>query len=182
MAPPDLPLSPMPVALIPRPGILPMTDASEAELRERLVAEALSWVGTPYRQLGATKGVAIDCSMLLVRVMIDAGIVEEFDPRPYPPNWFLHRDDERYVDWMGTIAAEVETPKPGDIVLFRMGRAFAHSGFIVDDDHLLHAFADERQCNRSLLSLPILRYADRRGQTLRQRKFFDFFARLRGVA
>lgn len=173
----DIP-SPLPIVLTPCPGVLPLTPAREVELRAKLVAEALTWVGTPYRQLGATKGVAIDCSMLLVRVMIDAGIVEHFDPRPYPPNWFLHRDDERYIDWMETIAQRVQTPRPGDIDVMKIGRAFAHSGFIVDDDHLVHAFADEGRCIMSPRHHPFLLYADRNGKMAREHRYFDFLAGL----
>lgn len=177
--PPPLPLSPLPKALIPCPGVLPLTEEREAELRATLISEALSWVGTPYRQLGATKGVSVDCSMLLVRVLIDAGIVEEFDPRPYPPAWFLHRADERYIDWLSTVAVEVIRPRPGDIVAMRMGRAFAHSGFIVHDDHLVHAFADEGYCNMTPLKHPLIEYADRYGRITRPKRYFDVFAKLR---
>jgi cell wall-associated NlpC family hydrolase len=177
--PPPLPLSPLPFRLTPCKAIFPLTEARESELRARLIAEALSWVGTPYRQLGATKGVAVDCSMLLVRAMVDAGVVEDFDPRPYPPAWFLHRDDERYIDWLATIAVEVETPKPGDIIALKMGRAFAHSGFIVDAEHLVHAFADEKVCNVTPRFHPLILWADRRGTIARPKRYFDFFARLR---
>lgn len=177
--PPPLPLSPMPARLVPRPDVYPLTEEREAELRARVIAEAVSWVGTPYRQLGATKGIAVDCSMLLVRAMIDAGVVEEFDPRPYPPAWFLHRDDERYIDWLATIAVEVETPKPGDIIAMKMGRAFAHSGIIIDAEHLVHAFADERICNISPLRNPLIAWINPRRMIPRPKRYFDFFARLR---
>lgn len=179
MTSPPLLDSPLPIDLVPCAAIFPLTEARESELRERLIAEALSWVGTPYRQLGATKGVSVDCSMLLVRVVIEAGIVEDFDPRPYPPSWFLHRGDERYIDWLASAAIEVETPRPGDIAAFRVGRAFAHSGFIVDDDHLVHAFADEGRCNLTPRRHPMLAWADRRGRIPRPTRYFDIFARLR---
>jgi cell wall-associated NlpC family hydrolase len=177
--PPPLPLAPMPFRLKPRADVFPLTEEREVELRARIIAEALSWVGTPYRQLGATKGVAVDCSMLLVRAMIDAGIVEEFDPRPYPPAWFLHREDERYIDWLAAVAVEVDTPKPGDIIAMKMGRAFAHSGFIVDAEHVVHAFAAEQICNVSPLHHPNIMWFDRRGTIPRPKRYFDYFARLR---
>jgi cell wall-associated NlpC family hydrolase len=176
--PPALPLAPLPLALIPCAGLVPLSAEVEVALRAKLVAEALTWVGTPYRQLGATKGIAVDCSMLLVRAMIDAGIVEEFDPRPYPPAWFLHRDDERYIDWMATVAVEVSTPQPGDVDVMKIGRAFAHSGYIVDADHIVHAFADEKVCNLSPRRHPFLLYANKAG-ALREHRYFDLFAKLR---
>lgn len=173
-SPPAVP-APTPIALRARPEIFPLTPEREAELRARVIAEALSWVGTPYRQLGATKGAAVDCSMLLVRAVIDAGIVEEFDPRPYPPLWFMHQNDERYVNWLEVMCAPVLVPQPGDIVAVRFGRAFAHSGLIIDSEHLVHAFAQEGICCVSPLRHPTLLY---NGGKLRERRYFDMFPKL----
>lgn len=172
-------LSPLPAALIPGPDVLPLTPAKEMMLRALLVSEALSWVGTPYRQMGATKGAAVDCSMLLVRAMVDAGIVEDFDPRPYPPLWFLHREDERYIEWLAKIAEPVEVPQPGDMIAYKIGRAFAHSGIIVDAEHLVHAFVEDGRCNVSPLRHPRLMFADRVGKVRRETRCFDLFARIR---
>jgi len=52
-------------------------------MREKIVAEARSWIGTPYHNCADIKGVGVDCGMLLVRVFVDLGLVEPFDPRPY---------------------------------------------------------------------------------------------------
>jgi len=163
----------------PRKEIFPLTAEKEVELRKAFIQEALTWVGTPYRQLGATKGVAVDCSMLLVRASIDSGIMEEWDPRPYPPLWFLHRDDERYLKWIEMFAKPTEQFRAGDIVAIRFGRAFAHSGILVDSEHLVHAFAHDNICIVSPLNHSVLLYADRTGNTLRPRKYFDVFARMR---
>lgn len=171
--------SPLPISLMPCPGVFPLTAARETALRTALMAEARSWIGTPYRQLGATKGVAVDCSMLLVRCLVNAGIVEDFDPRPYPPAWFLHQEDERYIDWLGVVGLEVTAPLAGDVVAFRIGRAFAHSGLISDPTHLIHAFADDGQVRESSLAIPALAFANRRDNTPRARRFYDLFARLR---
>jgi cell wall-associated NlpC family hydrolase len=169
----------LPSRLIPCAAIYPLTSEREAMLRAKLVAEARSWIGTPYRQLGDTKGIAVDCSMLLVRCVVDAGLVEPFDPRPYPPAWFLHRDDERYIDWLGIVGVEIETPQAGDFVSFKIGRAFAHSGIVIDPEHLVHAFADEKQVNESPLRHPALAYMGHGAAHKRPRRCFDFFARLR---
>jgi|SRR6516164_1784678 cell wall-associated NlpC family hydrolase len=174
-------IEPTPFRLIPRPTIYPLTAEREAELRRQVVAEALSWVGTPYRQLGATRGIAVDCSMLIVRTLIEVGVVEDFDPRPYPPLWFLHREDERYIGWLEKTTNEVREPQPADIVAIRIGRAFAHSGFYVGGGQIVHAFAEEGRCTVTPLRNPLLLYADRVGKILRPRRFFDLFAGLRAL-
>lgn len=136
-------------------GILPFSLQSELEQRDRVIGEAKSWVGTPYRQQGAQKGVAVDCSMLLVRCFVDAGILEEFDPRPYPPDWYLHKSEERYLHWMDTVGVETDNPKPGDIILFKFGRCFSHSGIISRPGYIIHAFAKLRVCVETELKFGI---------------------------
>ena len=65
--------------------------------RAAVVAEARSWIGTPYHHAADVKGHGVDCALLLVRVYCDLGLVEPFDPRPYTRDWFLHRSEERYL-------------------------------------------------------------------------------------
>ena len=174
-----LPPMRLPPDFTPGPGILPLTHEKEAALRLALIAEARTWTGTPYRQLGDVKGVSCDCSMLLVRIIVDTGLIEPFDPRPYPPTWFLHQADERYADWLGTVGVEVETPQPGDFAAFKVGRAFAHSGIVSDAEHLIHAFADEGQVLETPLNHPRLTLMGQASRTPRPRRFYDLFARIR---
>src|SRR5208282_6192188 len=104
----------------------------QATARAAVVAEARSWIGTPYHHCADVKGRkgGIDCAMLLVRVYCDLKLVEPFDPRPYPPDWMMHRDDERYLGFLLSRARMVQTPGPGDVVLFRVGRCFSHGGIV----------------------------------------------------
>lgn len=107
--------------------------------RAAIVAEALTWRGTPYHHLGDVKGSAVDCAMFLVRVFVDAGMVAPFDPRPYPIDWHLHRSEERYLGAVLDQAHEVTTPQPGDIALFRFGRTLSHSALVVAWPQVIHA-------------------------------------------
>jgi NlpC/P60 family putative phage cell wall peptidase len=111
--------------------------------RAVVVAAARSWLGTPYHHAADLKGVGVDCAMILVRVFVDLGLVEPFDPRPYVKDWMLHRDDERYLGFLLARAREVERPEPGDVALFRVGRCFAHGGIVSATAplSLVHAYA-----------------------------------------
>ena len=165
---------PEPTPKMPTPVLQNVDAHTEAWQRGRVIEAAKSWVGTPYRQLGYAKGPkgAVDCSMLLVGALVEARVFEAFDPRPYSPTWFLHRSEEKYLDWLNTIGAEVERPQPGDVVAYRIGRCFAHSGIIVDDNYLVHAYATEGRCTLTELRWPEL--------ANRPKKYFDLWARLRG--
>ncbi len=122
--------------------LLPTAD----DQRALVVAEARSWLGTPYHHAADVKGAGVDCAMLLVRVFCDLGLVPPFDPRPYTRDWFLHRSEERYLGALLARAREVRAPGLGDIVLFRMGRCFGHGGIVsrLEPLSLIHAFANAR--------------------------------------
>jgi cell wall-associated NlpC family hydrolase len=121
------------------------------DVGRRIVGAALGWIGTAYhhagdiRKNGADRG-GVDCAMILVRVFCDLGLVPMFDPRPYPPDWHLHRDSERFLGWVQEFAVKVDRPAPGDVVMFRFGRAFAHGGIVCAVDgafvRMIHANQD----------------------------------------
>ncbi|MGP0058402.1 MAG: hypothetical protein ACLPID_03830 [Beijerinckiaceae bacterium] len=98
--------------------------------RDRIVAEARRWIGTPYHNCADVRGAGVDCGMLIVRVFVDTGLTPPFDPRPYPPDWHLHRGEEKYLGFILAHCAEVTQPEPGDVVVFRYGRCYSHGGIV----------------------------------------------------
>jgi cell wall-associated NlpC family hydrolase len=120
---------------------------TELELRRLVVAEAESWIGTPYISNGAIKGKrgGTDCAMLLVAVYGNVGLIpKEYDPRPYPADWHVHQSYEKYMEQMLLWAQQVRppprrSPLPGDIVMFKIGRVFAHGAIITNWPHIIHA-------------------------------------------
>lgn len=165
----------------PHPAVYPITEETEQRQRQAIIAEAKTWINTPYRQLGNSKGASIDCSMLLVRCWVDAGIFEPFDPRPYPPNWHLHRKEERYLEWMNTLAVETDEAKPGNIVLFRFGQCFSHAGILITPTRIVHAYVHWGCAAESELTEVELYNRHENGKSiLREKKFFDIWAKLKG--
>ncbi|MGH7075553.1 MAG: NlpC/P60 family protein [Stellaceae bacterium] len=115
-----------------------------AQDRDAIVAEARSWIGTPYRHMGRAKGAGggVDCAQLVYLVYRASGLVEEIPLSAYPRDFMLHRGAERYLDAVTTHAHETAAPAPGDVVLFRIGRLYAH-GAIVDEPgwpRIIHAW------------------------------------------
>ena len=124
-----------------------------SDRREAVIEEARSWIGTPYHHMGRVKGVAVDCLTFLAEVYERAGVIPHVEVPFYPPDWFMHRDEERYVEGVLRYAREIagggreakeyagDVPAlPGDIAIFRFGRCFAHGGIITDWPLLIHAF------------------------------------------
>jgi hypothetical protein len=115
---------------------------TEDQQRGLVVREARKWLKTPWRHMAAIKGAGVDCAMLLTEVYAAAGLIEWFDPRPYPTDWMLHRDDERFLGFLLARSHQVEKPEVGNVAVLRVGRAFAHGAIItgVKPLTILHAF------------------------------------------
>ena len=110
---------------------------SEAIERQKFIAEATTWLGTPFRDQADVKGGGVDCAMLLVRAAADTGLITISGenprwPRPYAPQWHLHRSEEKFLSIVSQLGAEVQRePIPGDVVVYQVGRCFSHGGIIL---------------------------------------------------
>ncbi|MGD0190193.1 MAG: hypothetical protein ABSD74_05595 [Rhizomicrobium sp.] len=114
---------------------------TESEERAKVVAEALTWTGTPFRDQSDIKGAGVDCAMLLVRTFVDTGVVPAFDPRPYSPQWHLHHSEEKFLTIIETLGTEVRRPPiPGDVIVYKFGRCFSHGALVTSEENIIHAW------------------------------------------
>lgn len=113
------------------------------EQQTEVVAEAMTWLRTPYHHKARIKGGGVDCAQILIAVYAEVGLIEDFDPGDYPPDWMMHRDEERYLGFVERYASPVESPMPGDIVLYKVGRCFSHGGIVVEWPTIIHAWLRE---------------------------------------
>lgn len=112
---------------------------NEQEQRAAVVAEARSWQRTPYHHMGRLKGHGVDCAQLPALVYHAVGLIPLVPLSYYPMDWHLHQAGERYLNTVLEYAHEVETPQPGDFVLWRVGRCLAHGAIILDWPTIVHA-------------------------------------------
>lgn len=110
-------------------------------MRDKIVKEALSWIGTPYHARANIKGVGVDCGQILIEVFGNVGIIDKFDTGYYPIDFAMHSNEENYFKFVEKYAKKVDNPQNGDIVLYRFGRLISHSGIIVDVENktIVHA-------------------------------------------
>jgi cell wall-associated NlpC family hydrolase len=100
--------------------------------RARVIEVARSWLRTPYVHEAHLKGVGCDCTFI-ADVFEEAGLITKGDYGHYSPQWHLHLRDERYMRGVMEHAHEIKgPPKPGDVVMYRLGRVMAHAGIVVD--------------------------------------------------
>ena len=150
---------------------------TEAEQREAVIAEALSWIGTPFRDCADVKGRngGVDCVMSLVRWFVDSGMIEPFDPRPYSPQIFLHQEGEPYLEWIDERLHLTEIPegqeRRGDLAVYKVGYSFAHGTLILSDAEIIHAYKKEGCVLTSRRNNPNISQYPRGG--IRPVRYFD---------
>jgi NlpC/P60 family putative phage cell wall peptidase len=112
-----------------------------ARTRELVVAETVSWIGTPYRHQASLKGVGCDC-LGLVRGVWRAVIGPEPEaPPPYTPDWAEAGGlDALHAAAVRHLLAE-DDPQPGDVLVFRWrdGVPAKHVGILVAPGRFVHA-------------------------------------------
>ncbi len=123
-----------------------MNRPDEAAARAAVVAEALSWLATPYAHRQRLKGVGVDCAQFPLAVYAACAVIPPTDVGPYAPQWHLHRGEELYVSWVLRFAREIAPDAarpgdllPGDFVLWRYGRTFSHGAIVLDPPQVIHA-------------------------------------------
>ena len=115
-------------------------DVVEHVLRDRIVAEARTWLRTPHHHAARVKGAGVDCGLLLAEVYHAAGLTPDVVPEPYVHDWHLHRAEEKYLGIVERFAHRITTPAlPGDILLFRFGRCISHGAIVVTYPQIIHA-------------------------------------------
>jgi cell wall-associated NlpC family hydrolase len=144
------------------------------EQREAIVAEAASWVGTPYRGWSAVKGPhgGTDCGMIIKAVYQTLGLIPNGGlgiDMTYSLQVAQHLADPTYLNHIETFMREIpeEEVQAGDVVVYKLGLAFAHAGIIVKWPLFIHALGHGGVRFSDGLSHPKLRNTTRKFYTLK---------------
>ncbi|MCL1908970.1 MAG: C40 family peptidase [Holophagaceae bacterium] len=112
--------------------------------QQSITTAALSWLNTPYHHEARLKGIGVDCGQFPAAVFESLGLIPKLDIEPYPHDWHLHRDEERYLEIVERHFEKVDSPLPGDLALFRFGRAISHGSIVIDWPLIIHAYINAR--------------------------------------
>ena len=110
--------------------------------RADVLAEARSWLKTPYHPHGRIKGVGVDCGMFLAEVYERVGLIQHCDPGDYSQQWHLHHSAELFLEKIeraGGVRID-GTPQPGDIAMFQFGRAASHGSIVLEWPMVIHSY------------------------------------------
>lgn len=108
--------------------ITPISNNDLSDLRKKIIAEAMSWLGTPYKYAHSEKGTGTDCSGMVMCV------IEEITGVKIP------RNSAKQAEFCQEI--NLSDAYPGDLVFFATGKnkhKISHVGILVDDDRFIHA-------------------------------------------
>ncbi|MGH6967598.1 MAG: hypothetical protein ACREEN_00645 [Stellaceae bacterium] len=161
-----------------------LTAQEIAQQRAAIVAEALTWRGTPYVPEARVKGGGCDCLTLIAGIF--ETVLGPIDVPHYAKDWHQHNTAELYLEGKdgepGVLGFCVEVdapparaPLPGDIVLWKFGHTFSHGAVVIDWPVVIQSYSN-RPVSRedAVRSGTLARYFENiaeRGQP-RPRRFF----------
>jgi NlpC/P60 family putative phage cell wall peptidase len=111
--------------------------------RSLIVAEARSWIGTPYRHQASLKGVGCDCLGLVRGVWRAVVGAEPERPPAYSPDWAEATKHESLAGAASRhlSAVDLDEVAPGDVLLFRWraGLVAKHAAILTAPGRVVHA-------------------------------------------
>lgn len=111
--------------------------------RSHIIAEARSWIGTPYQHQASLKGTGCDC-LGLIRGVWRALYGEEPERAPpYARDWAEVATSEPLAEagFRHLVPVDVTDVTPGDVLLFRWraGMVAKHAAIATTHDSMIHA-------------------------------------------
>jgi NlpC/P60 family putative phage cell wall peptidase len=122
-----------------------LTDCGDRAIsRAAIIAEARTWIGTPYRHQASLKGAGADCLGLIRGVWRGIYGDEPELPGPYTPNWAEETASETLRDAARRHLIEIDKRefRAGDVVLIRMRDAgpAKHAAIMSGQATIIHAY------------------------------------------
>lgn len=103
-------------------------EVKEKNIGDKIAEESLTWIGTPYGYGRSEKGIATDCSGL---VLVVYDLIAEIK---------LPRNSAQQADFCDDL--KEKEIKPGDLVFFATGKdqkKVSHVGVMIDSEKFVHA-------------------------------------------
>jgi NlpC/P60 family putative phage cell wall peptidase len=123
--------------------------------RAEIVAEARTWIGTPWRHQAHIKGVGCDCGGLVRGVMVACGLMPA-DPRAWPgaaefDGYARRPDGQSFVRACDRFLVRIDAAQavPGDVAVMRFAGDPQHVAFLAPYVYgglaLVHSLLAERR-------------------------------------
>jgi cell wall-associated NlpC family hydrolase len=111
--------------------------------RKAVIAEAKSWLRTPYVPEGRVKGAGCDCGTFLLGVWENTGVLCHVDLPHYPEDVACHCAMPKYLMKVEEYCNRIDDNfLPGDVAIFKFdgSKVPHHAAFIIDDEYMIHSY------------------------------------------
>ncbi len=115
---------------------------------ERIVAEARTWIGTPYQHQASCRGVGADC-LGLVRGVYYALYGQALEtPPPYAAYAQAGEEETLWQAAQDYLLPASLPPRPGQVMLFRLNRYLParHLAIASEPERMIHALSGAHVC------------------------------------
>ncbi|AMK19327.1 NlpC/P60 family protein [Sphingobium sp. MI1205] len=115
-------------------------------MRDAIVAEARSWIGTPFHWEASVKGVGCDCKGLVAGVARALGLTEA--ESVFARATAYHRSiDAAYLrQGLAALFDQAEEARPGDVLLLRVGGKAQHLAILTEPGRMIHTYGKGPKC------------------------------------
>jgi NlpC/P60 family putative phage cell wall peptidase len=129
--------------------------------REQIIAEALTWEGTPWHHRAWVKQRGCDCVGLLIGISRACGLIPaDWQCPSYSPEFHLHRREELLqatVEALGCLHVALDAAQPGDFVLMHYQKSCSHAALLLPEQQILHAYLGAQRVLRERLHPALFR-------------------------
>lgn len=118
-----------------------------SKIRKEIIREADEWIGTPWQHQACVKGAGVDCAMLVAGVARNVGLLSEEEMKTipnYPKDWHFHQDFALLpyiMEQLNCKEKDIRYKRPGDILVFKIGRVPSHLGILLEDNIFIHSYS-----------------------------------------
>lgn len=116
---------------------------TETVTRDAIVAEARSWIGTPYHHQASRKGIGADCLGLVRGVLRACGGADAGAGRAYSRDWAEASGIEAMLEGARRHLVEIAPGdmQRGDVLVFRLRAGFVakHAAIVTGPAAMVHA-------------------------------------------
>jgi cell wall-associated NlpC family hydrolase len=110
--------------------------------RQKIIKEALEWVGTPYKHYTVRKGLGVDCGLFILQVYANAGLITYKMPEFYPEDWAFHSPIGELFEAIVKkycIPVESKDLQIGDLILYKFGKSLSHASLLMEHNMIIHS-------------------------------------------
>jgi cell wall-associated NlpC family hydrolase len=117
-----------------------------------LIAEASSWLGTPFRSYARVKGVGVDCVNLAMALYQETGFLNGLSLPYYRVGEGAHIHTSKLEEWIEKCGRfeRAQSPAVGDALCIRFGDVSHHVGVVTSDTMFIHVYRRQNATENSL--------------------------------